>query len=59
MEYIVIDNLLTQNESLSDFVNEVNDKIKQGWEPLGGIQTVLVKLYEFDYIRCVQTMIKK
>ena len=54
MDYIVV------NEgTIEEVVKKVNQRIRQGYEPIGGIAITLSESDEYSYFDVAQAMVKK
>lgn len=52
MKYLAVEAL-----TIKDLNDQVNDKIKDGWEPIGGVSVSLSESYEYQYFVASQAMV--
>ena len=54
MEYDIL-----EGGSVEDLARQVNEKMQEGWEPIGGASSSLSETDESQYFVITQSMIKK
>lgn len=59
MEYGIIAKSIVDDPGLTQFINEVNQAIRQGWEPIGGVSMVSGAAGNLGFTTVCQAMVRR